>query len=252
MALPPQQNPYPRPVQRELKFDVIGEAFTALVAHWKVIGVAGAIVCAPILLMIVALLGFVFLVMFPAANSGGELPMFMMFSFQIVVLFGILFVYAAAGPGHIGCARLALAIRRREPLTVEMAKAGLPRFVPGSIAGLINYAGVLIGSYCCYVPGLLWGGLTTGAFMAMAIDENLSAGDAIKESLEVMKPQMWMAALLYLLVSMISSIGSIALIVGLVFTMPLLSIIMGLAYLDMKFGIGQSDQPVGTAPSVSP
>jgi hypothetical protein len=62
---------------------------------------------------------------------------------------------------------------------------------------------------------------------------------------------MWMAALLYLLVSMISSIGSIALIVGLVFTMPLLSIIMGLAYLDMKFGIGQSDRALEVVPPVS-
>ena len=132
-----------------------------------------------------------------------------------------------------------------------MAKIGLTRIVQGSIAGGIVYGGVLLGTMCCYVPGFLWGGLSTGAYTAMVLDENLAPMDAAKESMAVMKPQMWMAALLYFVASLIAGLGAIACLIGVIFTMPLLAIIMGLSYMDMKFGIGQSDRALEVVPPVS-
>lgn len=251
MALPPQQNPYPRPHTREVKFDVVGEAFNAMSANWKVFALAGAITAGPVIVM--TIIGYIVMigVMMPSIMSNNEPSPFVMFPAQLLMYVLILLGYALGGPGYLGCARLALAIRRKEPLTPEMAKIGLNRIVQGSIAGGIVYGGVLLGTMCCYVPGFLWGGLSTGAYTAMVLDENLAPMDAAKESMEVMKPQMWMAALLYFVASLVSGLGAIACFVGIIFTMPLLAIIMGLSYMDMKFGIGQSDRALEVVPPVS-
>lgn len=251
MALPPQQNPYPRPHTREVKFDVIGEAFNAMINNWKVFGLAGAITAGPVIAM--AIIGYIIViaVMMPSIVSNRDPSPFVMVPAQLLMFGLILIGYAMGGPGYLGCARMALAIRRKEPLTPEMAKIGLSRFGPGAIAGGLIYGGTMLGSLCCYVPGFLWGGLTTGGYVSMVLDENLTPADAVKESLEVMKPQMWMAALLYFLASMISGLGAFACFIGLIFTTPLLAIIMGLAYLDMKFGIGQSDRALEVVPPVS-
>lgn len=251
MALPPQQNPYPRPVQRELKFDVIGEAFNAMTANWKVFALAGAITAGPVLVM--AIIGYIIMiaVMMPSIMSNRDPSPFVMLPAQLLFYVLMLVGYAMGGPGYLGCARIALAIRRKEPLTTDMAKIGLTRIVQGSIAGGIVYGGVLLGTMCCYVPGFLWGGLSTGAYTAMVLDENLAPMDAAKESMAVMKPQMWMAALLYFVASLIAGLGAIACLIGVIFTMPLLAIIMGLSYMDMKFGIGQSDRALEVVPPVS-
>ncbi len=251
MALPPQQNPYPRPVQRELKFDVVGEAFNAMTANWKVFAIAGAITAAPV--VVLGIIGYIimFAVMMPSIRSNNDPSPFVMLPAQLVFYVLIIIGYALAGPGYLGCARIALAIRRKEPLTPEMAKIGLNRIGQASIAGGIVYGGVTLGTMCCYVPGFLWGGLTTGAYTSMVLDENLAPMDAVKESMEVMKPQMWMGALLYFVASLVASLGVIACFVGIIFTMPLLAIIMGLAYMDMKFGIGQSDRALEVVPPVS-
>lgn len=251
MALPPQQNPYPRPVQRELKFDVISEAFNAMTANWKVFALAGAITAGPVIVM--AVIGYIIMiaVMMPSIMSNNDPSPFVMLPAQLLFYVLMLVGYAMGGPGYLGCARIALAIRRKEPLTPDMAKIGLTRIVQGSIAGGIVYGGVMLGTMCCYVPGFLWGGLSTGAYTAMVLDENLAPMDAAKESMAVMKPQMWMAALLYFVASLIAGLGAIACLIGVIFTMPLLAIIMGLAYLDMKFGIGQSDRALEVVPPVS-
>jgi uncharacterized membrane protein len=104
----------------------------------------------------------------------------------------------------------------------------VPRFI---ITNLI--IGVLagIGFMLCIIPGLIVLGTTFLAAPLLAAT-NLSPIDAITKSFEVLKRDMLMAILFFIVVTIVASLGAIACGIGIIFTYPLLFISISLVYRD--------------------
>jgi len=138
--------------------------------------------------------------------------------------------YLFAGPFMAGATHMTLKSLRGQPIEIADVfygwKNGPLRFA--GIAFLV-YLGVFIGSMCCYIPGFIWGGMTMFG-MAYAIDERLGSVAALRRSWDTLKPHMLMASVLYLVLSLISSIGVLACFVGILVTMPLFYIAMAVLY----------------------
>ncbi len=69
--------------------------------------------------------------------------------------------------------------------------------------------------------------------MSYAIDENLGTVAAMRRSWDVLKPHILMASVLYLVLSIISSLGVFACFIGILVTMPLFYIAMAVLYESM-------------------
>jgi len=242
-ANPGQQNPYPRgpaPTGPKLSLNVIGEAVDIISKHWKQVALAGAVMTVPFLVLLVGSYVYYFGVVFSAGPQADQFSPQMIFA-QIVVYAASFLGYALMAVGSVGAAKIAIQHRRGGPVTNELATAGFRVFGRATGFGLAQYIVYMAGVFCCVLPGLLFAGLTGAGVAVFAQDEEATIGDAFSRSWEAMKPHMWMALLLYFLVYMLSGLGSLACLVGIIFTQPLLPIAMTLAYLDVKHGPGQSD-----------
>lgn len=238
-----QPNPYPRgpaPSGSPLSFNVIGEAVDIMTKHWKPVALAGVLMTLPFLLLIVGSYIYYFGVLFTAGPQVEPFAPQLILA-QLVVYAAAFLGYALMAVGSVGAAKIAIQHRRGGPVTHDLATAGFRVFGRATVFGLVQYIVYTAGVFCCLLPGFLFAGLTGAGVAVFAQDEEATIGEAFSRSWEAMKPHMWMAALLYFLVYMLSGLGSLACFIGLIFTQPLLPIAMTLAYLDGKHGPGQSD-----------
>lgn len=229
---------YPRQVKRELTFDCIGEA-------WRVFRLAPVpfgltALFAMLASLIPVLIGMV--LMWPwflqlaeepdtidgmLANFGTQLAI--QGALYVVILFG----YLIAGPFMAAATKMTLTLLRGGSVTAGDVWAGW-KDRPGRFMGIafLVYLGVMIGSMCCYIPGFIWGGLTMFS-MAFAWDENLGTLAAMRRSWDSLKASILMASVLYLVLSIIGSLGALACLVGVFVTLPLFYIAQAVLYHDM-------------------
>ena len=228
---------YPRQVKRELTFDCIGEAWRIFRENAGVFVLNGLMILLstsiPVTLAIIAMLP-TFLRMGNPENMADMFEnMGVQLALQGLIYVVILVGYLAAGPFMASATKMTLLVLRgQKPQTSDVFYGWRNR--PLRFAGIafLAYLGVLVGSMCCYIPGFIWGGLTMFS-MSFAIDEDLGTIAAMRRSWDCLKPHILMASVLYLVLSIISSIGMLACFVGILVTMPLFYIAMTVLYDSM-------------------
>lgn len=109
---------------------------------------------------------------------------------------------------------------REEPVSYETLFAGFQVFVPSFLNGLMFAIAVMVGSMLCIIPGYIVMGLAIYWPLTLA-DGKKSGIDALMASVEVAKPYWVMATVTVFVLNLISSLGSIACGIGLLFTVPI-------------------------------
>lgn len=160
------------------------------------------------------------------------------------VTFGIL-----AGPVIGGFLVLILKVMRGEKGEFNEIFAHFDKFIPTFITSLICFAAILIAGIIPVlniILGLVFNPLISFVW-AMAlikvIERNIEPMDAIKEGIEMIKTNPVMIWLYCLVMGILSMVGAIALLIGIIFTSPLSSIGMAVAYKDMTSADVVSDAP---------
>lgn len=122
-----------------------------------------------------------------------------------------------------------LKLLRGETAKFEDVFAGFKNFVPYFVAGLAY--GIAVGfAYCCFcIPGLILSGLLMFTF-PLIYDRNMGPIDAMKESFNLLKDQLGMATVYFLLAYLFAIAGLIACGVGVIVTLPIIYIAQALAY----------------------
>lgn len=109
----------------------------------------------------------------------------------------------------------------------------------GSIlVGLATFAGALL----CIIPGLLVAGRLMFTLPLIA-DGRLTATRAMQTSWKALEGQSWISAAFVLVVGLVSQIGACACLIGLLFTMPLYYLSIGLLYRDYFPGKAKPADP---------
>lgn len=103
------------------------------------------------------------------------------------------------------------------------------------IAGLLITIGTYIGALFCVLPGIAFYILTIVAVPAI-IDQKLSAVDAIKWSIEKVKSHFWITLGLIIVTGILAGLGVIACCIGILWSYPILPIVIALMYVFFKGG----------------
>jgi hypothetical protein len=120
----------------------------------------------------------------------------------------------------MGIVRMALAVVRGEPLEMGMAIPGGPMLASYAITGIIVGLIIGVGLVLCIIPGIIAATFLLFAHFAV-LDENLSPGDAIRRSIDLVKPNFGGVLGFIILAFLINVIGAILCGVGLLVTWPL-------------------------------
>ena len=99
------------------------------------------------------------------------------------------------------------------------------------VASLVVAVEVSIGNIFCYVPGIIAGGLLMFA-VPFAVDYRGSGMEAVSGSFSTLSGQWLLAALFYLVVSLIGGAGALARGIGVLVTTPLMILSIALLYND--------------------
>jgi uncharacterized membrane protein len=95
--------------------------------------------------------------------------------------------------------------------------------------GIIMAIAVAVGLVLCIIPGLIVGGLLMFTYL-LIMDKGAGGVDALGMSWNTLKPQLVMAAVFYLVTSLIAAAGVVALGVGVLVTAPLAMLSIALTY----------------------
>lgn len=232
----PYQNPYPRHREPDIRFDVIGEMWKYVSSNWGAWITAALVALVPS--GIVIGIGYA-VVLIPIITSGRDPGI----GGQLLLFPFILIGMALSGAGMLSMARMAIKCRRGQALESGDATYGLKHLVPAGLIALLVTIGIYIGSFLCVIPGLLVGGLTLGAYAARAENESASPWECIQKSIDVFKPKMWMALVLYLVLGIIGGLGVYVCLVGALVSIPIYVGGAALAFLDMQ---GEATVPTET------
>ncbi len=243
---------YPRqPQRREVRIEVIGEAWKILTANIVPFVVVGIIALA-------AFSGYI-AVMYNAAlaDMARHPTKFSLnllgsdsFSRLVAFLYSIFTYLMIAGTAKMGL----VAARGERPSLTDFTSifSKLPRLLASSI--IVSILTVIGCCFCC-LPGFLSFGLTMFASLYI-LDQNLGVFPALSKSFEVLKPCMWLAALLFFFAIVVSGAGIIACGLGYALTFSILPISIGIAFRDMNEvlpgGEMSVDQPEGIPPTIVP
>lgn len=100
------------------------------------------------------------------------------------------------------------------------------------VTSLLSILAIFVGALFCLIPGLLIGGLLMFA-LPLVVDKQMGALDAMKTSIDALKPQMWMAtAFSIVVIGLLSSVGVVFCCVGLLITGPLAILSTAILYRD--------------------
>lgn len=124
-----------------------------------------------------------------------------------------------------------MAYKRQEGYAISVADmfVGFKRFVPVFMACLLELMAILVGACLCLVPGLYAAGALAFGPM-MALRQDLGASDALQSSYNTLKSQVWITVALLFLSFVCTMLGVLACCVGLIFLLPLQSIVVGINY----------------------
>ncbi|PQV64356.1 hypothetical protein B1R32_10537 [Abditibacterium utsteinense] len=221
-ALPPRG--------QEISFDAIGQAWKVLqpnLGTW----IGAALIYGIITILLQVLQG----VMIPKNANGAP---------QIGLTYWILvFIGFVVGQFIIG-GMMRMAINNVRTGRAELGQMFSTTDVLPSLLG----AGILttllsgIGYLLCIVPGLLLSGLFMFV-MPLIVDKRQGAIEAIGNSFNALKPQMWMALLFVIVIGLVAGAGALACGVGLLVTAPLALIAIAITYNNLLGGGQNAAQP---------
>ncbi len=230
-----------------LDLSVIGPAFQLLFRRWQEYLLLGFL--SLILAVIFAIPGYVLL--FTSMLNSRE-PDFNQILLMYPVLYGGLFVGVALSyPINFGIVNFTLREVMYGDATLADAWAPLKNYFRYMGAGVVIVVATFVASICgCIVGGLI----VSGLFLFVApimLHEGLGVFDAMKESWDRCKPQMFMAIAVVFVSQLLSTLGQAACGVGLFLTLPLVYIIPTMLYANgfAQFGASQashSPYPRGT------
>ncbi len=164
-----------------------------------------------------------------SATGSGEAALGMMFAGIFAQMIGSFVTNAITYTLWAGIIIFTLKLLRGEAARFEDLFAGFKNFGAYFLAGILYALATMLGLLACLIGSLFIAALLM--FMVPLIyDRNLSAVDAFKESIEMLKGQ-WAMAGLYLFVSaLFAFVGFFACCIGIIVTMPIMYIAQALAY----------------------
>lgn len=227
----------------EIRFGVIGEAWEIIKAN-----MAPFIVAALIALMVNMMVGYIGSLIaagtMDLTNPPTEVMPMLMQQLRVTVIsmpFTLL-GYALSGPFLASMIHMTFKHMSGQKVEVGDATWGVSRFVPFALATLLIYVMVTIGLYMCIIPGLIAGGLTLLVLPSMVV-QGLAPFDALSFSFSKMSKFLVMGALLYLVLTLVSSLGVLACCIGVLFTFPIAAVGSALVYRDLV-GLGSVAESV--------
>mgnify|MGYP003678161105 CR=1 FL=1 len=132
----------------------------------------------------------------------------------------------------IGQTLIALRLLRGQPAQFSDLFSGGPLFLPVLGASLLAGLAMTVGFAACILPGLLLG-LFFWPFYWLVVDQKTGVMDSFKVALAIAKVNVGTTVLIWLASMAIILLGLIALVVGLLFAIPLVSLVFATAYLMM-------------------
>ena len=251
----PQTN-YPRQIQSSpgIQFSVIGEGLSLWRAHWGVFALGGVMLLVPMLgLGGLALLSAYWLGLFGPAEEDFVRMLIQQMAFQGSYTVVTVLAYALMGPTNYSLTAMTFKILRGESISSADLLLGWKQPLAPALMALVMCLAIMLAFTCCYIPGLILGGLFLLAVPFM-VSENYGPIASIRASWEVVKDHWVIAAAFYLVGSLLQSFGGLLLIVGLALTLPLMSIWVTLLFRDLNRGTAPLPplQPGPTVPPIGP
>jgi hypothetical protein len=211
----------------EVNLDAISRAWNIVTKNLGPYALACFLAGIPVIAAYI--LGFALMIPFIQA----ETPLAYVFGFAIFMVV-IIIGMTVASVITAGMVAMTLKALRGETPEISDISEGFVSNPFGLIgAALISSFAVTIGSYLCYIPGFVIGGLWL-LTVPMMLDKKLGTIEALKESFKWMQPHWIMAAVLFFLISMVSGLGAIACGVGILVTMPMYFAVTAIVYEDLR------------------
>ncbi len=103
------------------------------------------------------------------------------------------------------------------------------------VVAILMAVATTIATLLCVLPVFVVNGLLMFS-IPLVVDKDMEAVDAIRQSVEMLKSQWLMATLFYFVVSILGTIGLIACLVGVIFTLPMYFLSIAVVYNDFVEG----------------
>ncbi len=161
-------------------------------------------------------------------------------------LIGTLFMVVALAPLQLGYMRGCLKLMRGEPFELSEFGTAL-RFTPGAVILMfIVMTSVMIAMCFCYFPAFIVGALFMFGFPVMA-DRECGPIEALKISVEMVKPNLWAFVLYNFLLGIIVGFVAYVPVLGMFAVVPIGTTMMLIPYLDMTRSKEASETPSSNA-----
>jgi len=147
------------------------------------------------------------------------------------VAFSLLF-----GPMMCGMMYITLKKLRGEKIEIADGFKGFENFGYTFLAGIVFTVIVAIGTIFLIIPGLIFAALFIYMFPFM-IDKKMDFEQAFKASIDLVKDNLFEHILFLLVVVLIGMSGIIICGIGVIFTMPLAYIAVGVAYYNLIYPV---------------
>lgn len=255
---------------QRIRLEAFGEGwrlFTEQAGTWVLAGLVAGIVIAVFYFVVIALLFGSFLASahaqtpaypaMPGSYGGpGVSPLASMFSFG--ALAGGLLLMVFIQIVMAGLMRMAVNQVKGEAIGIGDMFSALD--VAPAVVGVAIMVGIItmIGSYLCVIPGLIAGGLLMLA-LPLVVDHRAGAVEAVGLSFSTLKSEWLMAAVFYLVLTVIYVIGAILCGLGLLVTLPVAMLSIAVVYRDNFLGtvpaqptMSYPAPPAGAAGPVAP
>lgn len=136
--------------------------------------------------------------------------------------------YAVSWPMFVGMGLMGRRAAYGLPINFSDAFFPYRRFLSVAVSAIIAYVVVIAGFVLCILPGMAAGGLF--ALTPFYAAEGESVGDSLGHSARDCRPFFIPLIFLYFVASLVSGLGAILCIVGVLVTLPILAIVLGLTY----------------------
>ncbi len=241
MEVPPNYSNYPRGEQGNhaiptrgpgVYFDYINQAFTMMKAEPTVF-VLGSLAIFVLTMLVQAPFQVINQVMMPQASKDPEAAMGMLaILLPISAIEGIL-LGGLQWALYTGISLATIEYADTGSTKFETLFSGFKNFGQLLLASILYSIALMVGFVCCIVPMFyLIGAL---AFTQLiVIKEHIPAIPAMKRSYALLKPFAWSMAGLIIVTGLLNIVGFLACCVGLLVTMPIMYMVVGLAYRDFR------------------
>jgi ribosomal protein L40E len=209
--------------------DWFSDIFKLWGAQWQTWVLQGLIYCC-IVFVPIAILYFGFIVSVvattPSNSSAGPPPV-------VFVMMPLIFLWVLLAPSLLmpGMINTALMQIRGAPISAGDLFSGTRYFGLYFLYMLV----IQIGACFCIIPGFAFMGLFA-LCIPIAIDQRVSATEALSRSWNVVKGNFWMYLLFMLVAQFLSGAGSMACYIGLIATIPFQAIAIAVAYQRTYYG----------------